>query len=150
MMLTESWARISIVRWKFHVFWILPVTPACFAVSNPANTKHLYIICTTTAQRLWRWSNILQMLYQMFCVCWEETVLRENDGNLWLTTRAGLWEDEMLPCDKRRVIVYHTDKVSRKIPLYCTVRTCSRPDHFEDDVRARYKQIAYGPRWAKI
>ena len=32
--------------------------------SNPANTKHLYNISTTTAQRLRRWSNIGQMLYK--------------------------------------------------------------------------------------
>ena len=30
------------------------------------NTKHLYNICTTSAQRLRRWSNIVQM----FCVHW--------------------------------------------------------------------------------
>ena len=33
---------------------------------NPANTKHLYTICTTSAQRLRRWSNIVQMLYKCF------------------------------------------------------------------------------------
>ena len=27
----------------------------------PANTKYLYNICTTSAQRLQRWSNIVQM-----------------------------------------------------------------------------------------
>ena len=32
----------------------------------PANTKHLHSICTTSAQRLRRWPNILQMLYQYF------------------------------------------------------------------------------------
>ena len=32
----------------------------------PANTKHLYNICTTLSQRLWRWSNIVQMLYKCF------------------------------------------------------------------------------------
>ena len=32
----------------------------------PANTEHLYNICTTSAQRPQRWSNIVQM----FCVCW--------------------------------------------------------------------------------
>ena len=31
--------------------------------SYPANTKHLYNTCTTSAQRLRRWSNIVQMLY---------------------------------------------------------------------------------------
>ena len=32
----------------------------------PANTKHLYNICTTSAQRLRRWSNLVQMLYKYF------------------------------------------------------------------------------------
>ena len=32
----------------------------------PANTKHLYNICTASAQRLRRWSNIVQMLYKCF------------------------------------------------------------------------------------
>ena len=30
----------------------------------PVNTKQLYNICTTSAQRLRRWSNIVQMLYK--------------------------------------------------------------------------------------
>ena len=33
---------------------------------TPANTKHLYSICTTSAQRLRRWANIVQMLYKCF------------------------------------------------------------------------------------
>ena len=37
-----------------------------FCPSHPANTKHLYNICTTSAQRLRRWSNIVQMLYKCF------------------------------------------------------------------------------------
>ena len=32
----------------------------------PANKKHLYNICTTAAQRLRRWSNIVQMFYKYF------------------------------------------------------------------------------------
>ena len=32
----------------------------------PANTEHLYNICTTSAQRLRRWSNIVQMLHKCF------------------------------------------------------------------------------------
>ena len=38
---------------------------------NPENTTHLYNICTTSAQRLRRWSNIVQNAIQLFCVCWE-------------------------------------------------------------------------------
>ena len=34
--------------------------------TNPVNTKHLYNICTTSAQRLRRWSNVVQMLYKCF------------------------------------------------------------------------------------
>ena len=34
--------------------------------SFPANTKHLYNICTAAAQRLRRWSTIIQMLYKCF------------------------------------------------------------------------------------
>ena len=33
---------------------------------DPANSKHLYNICTTSSQRLRRWSNIVQMLYKRF------------------------------------------------------------------------------------
>ena len=33
---------------------------------NPANTKYLHNICTTSAQRLRRWANIVQMLYKCF------------------------------------------------------------------------------------
>ena len=32
----------------------------------PANTKHLYNICTSLDQRLRRWSNDVQMLYKCF------------------------------------------------------------------------------------
>ena len=35
---------------------------------TPANTKHLYNICTTSAQRLRRWTNIVQMLYKCLCL----------------------------------------------------------------------------------
>ena len=37
----------------------------------PADTKHLYNICTMLDQRLRRWSNIVQInVIQMFCVYW--------------------------------------------------------------------------------
>ena len=32
----------------------------------PANTKHLYNICTTSSQRLRRWADVVQMLYKCF------------------------------------------------------------------------------------
>ena len=34
----------------------------------PANTKYLYHICTTSAQRLRHWSNFVQMLYKCLCL----------------------------------------------------------------------------------
>ena len=33
---------------------------------DPTNTKHLYNMCITSAQRLRRWSNIVHMLYKCF------------------------------------------------------------------------------------
>ena len=33
---------------------------------SQVNKRHLYNICTTSAQRLRRWSNIVQMLYKCF------------------------------------------------------------------------------------
>ena len=41
----------------------------------PANTKYLYNICTTSAVRLRRWSNIVQNVIQMYCVCWDPPVM---------------------------------------------------------------------------
>ena len=32
----------------------------------PANTKHLYYICTMLAQRRRRWAGVVQMLYKCF------------------------------------------------------------------------------------
>ena len=32
----------------------------------PANTKHLYNICTMLAQRRRRWADVVQMLYKCF------------------------------------------------------------------------------------
>ena len=34
----------------------------------PANTKHLHNICKTSAERIRRWSNIVQMLYKCFFI----------------------------------------------------------------------------------
>ena len=42
------------------------INPANKTDYNPANTKHLYSICTTSTQRLRRWPNIVQMLYKCF------------------------------------------------------------------------------------
>ena len=46
---------------------VMVVYCLCYIISrSSANTKHLYNICTTSAQRLRRWSNIAQMLYKCF------------------------------------------------------------------------------------
>ena len=45
-------------------------------VCAPANTKHLYNICTTLAQCLRRWSNIWSYVIQMFSVCLGPMILR--------------------------------------------------------------------------
>ena len=37
-----------------------------YIIAFPGNTKHLSNICTMYAQRLRRWSNIVQMLYKCF------------------------------------------------------------------------------------
>ena len=42
---------------------------------HPANTKYLYDICTTPAQRLRRWSNIVQMLYKCFVFAGQRLLL---------------------------------------------------------------------------
>ena len=56
--------------------------------SYPANTKHVYNISTTTAQRLRRWSNIVQMLYK--CVVFTAmSVFRD--------IRRASWEGAILP-----------------------------------------------------
>ena len=38
----------------------------CWLGCNPANTKHLYNICTTSVQHRRRWANIVQVLYKSF------------------------------------------------------------------------------------
>ena len=46
------------------VFYIKSISALLRA--NPANTKHLYNICTKSAQRLRRWPSIVQMSYKCF------------------------------------------------------------------------------------
>ena len=53
----------------------------------PANTKHLYNICTTPAQRLRRWTNVVQMLYKCFVFAGINTVWIKHI--LPLTTNSG-------------------------------------------------------------
>ena len=53
---------------KDSKFPILPIyrerKPTGVATGIPARTKHLYTMCTTSAQNLRRWPNIVQMLYK--------------------------------------------------------------------------------------
>ena len=51
---------------------------------DPANTKHLYNIRTTSAQRLRRWSNIVPMLYNCFVF-----TRIECHSNEWHVSRSG-------------------------------------------------------------
>ena len=60
-----------------------------FAIHNPPNTKHVYNIFTTSAKRLRRWSNIVQMLYQCFVFAGNVMLLNVEDQNGCLTTNAG-------------------------------------------------------------
>ena len=57
----------------------LPTVPA-----STAKTKHLNNICTTSAQRLLRWSSILQMSYKCFVLTGSET---ERDSNVGSKSR---------------------------------------------------------------
>ena len=49
---------------KIEVFDYL--IAAIFNFSSPANTKHLHSFCTTSAQRLRRWADVVQKLYKCF------------------------------------------------------------------------------------
>ena len=66
--LLQCWATVCNASPTFHLkqhqFNVLYFM--CIQHGFPANTKHLYNICTTSAQRLRRWSNIVQMVYKCF------------------------------------------------------------------------------------
>ena len=47
--------------WTTHVFSLRTDISSVRRTDSPVNTKHLYHVCTTSGQRLWRWSNIVQM-----------------------------------------------------------------------------------------
>ena len=53
----------------------------------PVNTKHLYYICTMLDQSRRRWADVVQMLYIMFCFCWDVTHRHEiiyfPEGRRW-------------------------------------------------------------------
>ena len=55
-----------------NIYFFMYVAGCCTLIhyaacnNNPANSKHLYNICTTAAKRLRRWSNTVQMVYKCF------------------------------------------------------------------------------------
>ena len=68
--------------------------------SDPANTKHLYNICTTSS----RWSNIVQMLYECFVFTGEEV-----DEDVGRSTAVGDDEDKKL-YRREAQLSYHSKK----------------------------------------
>ena len=69
--------------------YVHSLSPFTKRSSNPANSKHLYSICTTTAQRLRRWSNIVQMLNKCFVFAGNATyhissIAVHTPGVLWI------------------------------------------------------------------
>ena len=46
--------------------------------AGPSKHKHLHNICTAPAQRLRRWSNILQMFYKCFVLTGEAIILQAD------------------------------------------------------------------------
>ena len=56
-------------------------------VSSPANTKPLSNICTTSAQRLRRWSNNVQMLYKCFVFTGSGVMMRTL--SFWIDSERG-------------------------------------------------------------
>ena len=61
-MLLQRWLNVPPHFHMYIEFIYLEVGLCIF----PANTKHFHTICTTSSQRLRRWSNIVQMLYKCF------------------------------------------------------------------------------------
>ena len=93
--------------------------------SYPANTKHLYNICTASAQRLRRWSNIVQMLY--ICVrftgyshlCWyrnNATTLSTQHPLVSFTLSCELLG--LPPISNWKKIMAWFDKMSKYYGLY--------------------------------
>ena len=60
------WTHASIYHVPYSQVLTHHVTAYPAKCYIPANTKHLYNICTTSAQRLRRWSKIVLMLYKSF------------------------------------------------------------------------------------
>ena len=56
-----------------------PPTLKTHTMPTAANTKHLYNICTTSAQRLRRSCSIVQMLYKCFVLAGTEAPVTDTD-----------------------------------------------------------------------
>ena len=63
-------------------FWFAEqISAVTTAATTQANTKHKYNICTTSAQRLRRWADVVQMSYKCFMFTTKITRKRlANDG----------------------------------------------------------------------
>ena len=92
---------ISSLIVRKNIFW-----------TYPANTKHLYNICTTWAQRLRRWSNIVQMLYNVLCLL--------GRHNLW---NVKLFEYKYICLVSMHLLIR---LCSRPLTLHCSLRRCSQ------------------------
>ena len=57
------------------------ITTQTHTIRNPANTKHLYNICTMLEQRRRRWSDVAQMLYKCFVFAWNDSNHSEDSGD---------------------------------------------------------------------
>ena len=69
-------------RTRYERLILTAAFPKSLIRCSPANTRHLYNICTTSAQRLRRWSNIVQKLYKCFVLA----------GSYW-----SMWQGVYLP-----------------------------------------------------
>ena len=85
----RSWPRTIAVHWFRSRSWPInssgsrSISSGCSAV--PANTKYLYTICILSAQRLRRWSNIVQMVYKYFVFT-----------GVWCTRFIPIWQNAIL------------------------------------------------------
>ena len=76
----HSWCNAVII-----VLWEIRTSE----ITTQQTQNILYNICTTSAQRLRRWSNILQMLYKMFCVYWERMIKCVGDRGHYSDAASG-------------------------------------------------------------
>ena len=68
---------------------IIVLRPHKSYVHIPANTKHVYNFCTTSVQRLRRWSNIVLMLHK--CFVFTGMIISHMNTATNTTTRTATW-----------------------------------------------------------